>query len=251
MRAGEHDPAAAFRRSAWIPPLCVIAFTLVVAPAGVGAGAQEEPTVQPAVLQDSPLTDYRAFRRMQASNEKFNQEAWLDAWTERDASGFRYEIVSARGSEYILNKVLKTMLAREQELIASGQEERAELSAENYEFAAGHAGDRNVQYVMLKPRRKDMLLVDGRMVLTPDGTQLLRVEGRLARTPSFWISLVNVIREFARVDGVRVPVTTETIAKLKLAGLSRMTVRYEYERINGRAVSSVGRRALASAASGR
>jgi hypothetical protein len=188
---------------------------------------------------------------MHAENEKFNQEAWLEAWTELDSRGFRYEIVNQRGSEYVLEKVLRKLLAREQELIAQGQADRAELSPENYEFVEPDSHGKGVRYVLLKPRRKDMLLVDGRMVLNQAGTELLRVEGRLAKNPSFWTSLVNVIREFERVDGVRVPVATESIAKLKFAGLSRMIVRYEYESINGRPVSLSARGPVGSGAASR
>jgi hypothetical protein len=204
-------------------------------------------TEQLEVLKDVPLSQYRAYRRMHASNEKFNQEAWLEAWTEMDQNGFRYEIVSERGSEYVRNKVLRNILHREQQLIAAGEAGRAELSAENYDFEVSAAYGKGVRYVVLKPRRKDMLLVDGRMVLNQDGTELLRVEGVLSKNPSFWTSVVNVIRGFARLDGVRVPVTTESIARLKLAGLARMTVQYEYETINGRPVSVSARRTMAAA----
>ena len=185
-------------------------------------------TDQPAVLNDVPLTQYRAFRRMYATNEKFNQEAWLEAWTEFDETGFRYEIVSERGSEYVRNKVLRNLLHREQQLIDGGEANRAELSLQNYVFEEPAAYGNGVRYITLKPKRKDMLLVNGRMVLNQDGTELLRVEGVLSKNPSFWTSVVNVIRDFARLDGVRVPVTTESIAKIKFAGLSRMSVRYEY-----------------------
>ncbi len=89
------------------------------------------------------------------------------------------------------------------------------------------------------------------MVLNQAGTELLRVEGRLAKNPSFWTSLVNVIRDFTRIDGVRVPVSTESIAKLKFAGLSRMQVEYEYESVNGRPVTLAARRTVASAGAGR
>ena len=228
----------------------VATITLLAASATLPAAAQQDagrtPT-DPPVLDDRPLTQYRAFRRMHATNEKFNQEAWLEAWTELDQKGFRYEIVSTRGSEYVLNKVLKTLLAREQEIVAKGQTDRAEITPANYEFSEPDRHGDGVRYVLIKPKRKDILLVDGRMVLNEEGTELLRVEGRLAKNPSFWTSLVNVVREFARFDGVRVPVTTESIAKLKFAGLSRMTVSYEYESINGRPVSLSARRIMASA----
>jgi hypothetical protein len=198
-------------------------------------------------LQEQPLTQYRAYRRMHAMNERFNQEAWMEAWTELDATGFRYEIVKERGSDYVRNKVLKAVLRREQELIAEGHADRSSLSPSNYEFEEARAGVDGVRYVLLKPKRKDVLLVDGRMVLSADGSELLRVEGRLTKNPSFWTSLVNVVRHYARVDGVRVPVATESVAKVKFAGHARMEVEYEYESINGRRVSAEARQMLVSA----
>ena len=94
------------------------------------------------------------------------------------------------------------------------------------------------------------MLVEGRMVLDADNGELLRVEGKLSKNPSFWTSLVNVIRRFARLDGVRVPVSTQSVAKVKFAGQSQLDVYYEYESINGRKVSVAARRMLASAAAG-
>src|SRR5262245_51212576 len=100
------------------------------------------PADQLPALQDPPLTQYRAFRRMHAHNEKFNQEAWLDAWTELDGRSFRYEITSERGSDYIRSKVLKAILSHEQELVAKGEACRGELSPENYQFEeAAQSGD--------------------------------------------------------------------------------------------------------------
>ena len=172
---------------------------------------------------------------MHAESEHFGQEAWVEAWTELDQRGFHYTVVSETGSDYVRNKVLKAILQREQELMADGECHRSELTADNYEFeeTPGLGGER---YVLLKPKRKDMLLVDGRMVLNHDGSELLRVEGRLSKNPSFWTSLVNIIRRYARVDGVRVPIATESTAKVRFAGLSRLDVHYEYETINGRPV---------------
>jgi hypothetical protein len=183
---------------------------------------------------------------MYARNEKFNQEAWLDVWTSLDERGFHYEIVSERGSDYAREKVLKAVLKGEQELIAAGRAEGSTLSADNYSFTDTVTNEEGVRYVLLKPKRKDVLLVDGRMVLSEDATELLRVEGRLSKNPSFWTNSVNVIRHYGRLDGVRVPVSTESIARIKFAGIARLEVRYDYETINGRPVSFAARRMLAS-----
>ena len=211
-----------------------VGFTLVaISIAPVAGTAQDEPLL---ALQEAPVTQYRALRKMHARNEKFGQEAWIEAWTELNGTSFNYEITSERGSEYIRNKVLKTMLMREQELVNRGESGRAEISSENYAFQESGEAQDGFRYVLLKPKRKDMLLVNGRMVLNPQGTELLRVEGTLAKNPSFWTSSVNIVREFAMVEGIRVPVTTATVAKLKLAGQAHLDVRYEYETINRRRV---------------
>ena len=196
-----------------------------------------------------PLLQYRAYRRMHARSERFNQEGWVEAWTELENGVLRYEIVSERGSDYVRNKVLKSVLKRESELIAEGDADRALLSTENYEFTdtPPPPGSEGFRYILLKPKRKDVLLVDGRMVLSPDGRELVRVEGRLSKNPSFWTSLVNVTRHYAKVDGVRVPVSTESVARVKLAGTARLDVTYEYETINGRPVSLSARQTLAEA----
>ena len=226
-----------------------LGFTLLLsAAAGVGAastpaaeGLPSGPAERFLAAREQPVTQYRAYRRMHARSERFNQEGWLEAWTELDQSGFHYTIVSETGSEYVRNKVLKAVLKREQELVADGECRRAEITADNYEFQAAPQTD-GERHVILKPKRKDVLLVDGRMVLSEDGSDLLRVERRLSKNPSFWTGLVNVVRHYARLDGVRVPVSTESVAKVKIAGTSRLEVHYEYETINGRPVSLAARR---------
>jgi hypothetical protein len=228
-----------------------LGFTLLLSAAsGIGAAstpAAEGPSSGPAERflaareQEQPVTQYRAYRRMHARSERFNQEGWLEAWTELDQGGFHYTVVSETGSEYVRNKVLKAVLKREQELIADGDCRRSEITADNYEFRAAPEAD-GERHVILKPKRKDVLLVDGHMVLSEDGSDLLRVEGRLSKNPSFWTGLVNVVRHYARLDGIRVPVSTESVAKVKVAGTSRLEMHYEYETINGRPVSLAARR---------
>ncbi|HEX6976179.1 MAG TPA: hypothetical protein VF147_17350 [Vicinamibacterales bacterium] len=224
-----------------------VTFTLAllcIAPDGATARGDERGAARFLAQREEPLRQYRAFRRMHARSERFNQEGWLEAWTELDEKGFRYQVVSERGSDSVRNKVLKTVLKREQELINAGDSDRADLTDENYTFSEEDAqgGER---YVTIKPKRKDVLLVDGRMVLSQDGNELLRVEGRLAKNPSFWTSLVNVIRHYARLDGVRVPISTESTAKVKFVGVSYLDVQYDYESINGRPVSIAARRITA------
>src|SRR3954465_14503942 len=78
----------------------LIAAAILVGTTAAGNAAIEvdRPVDHFPSLRDQPLTQYRAYRRMHARSEHFNQEGWLEAWTEMDARGFRYTIVSESGS---------------------------------------------------------------------------------------------------------------------------------------------------------
>ena len=195
--------------------------------------------------QEEPLRSYRAFRRMHAWSERFKQEAWLDAWTELKKGTFNYEIVAERGSNTIRDRVLRAMLKREQELVNSGVADKSELNTDNYEFTEAGRDTDGTHVVQIMPRRKDVLLVEGKMVLSADGGDLLRIEGRLAKNPSFWTSLVNIVRHYTRLGGVRVPIATESTAKIKFVGTSQLEIAYDYEMVNDRRVSLTAQRLAA------
>src|SRR3982751_766150 len=226
-------------RSARTITMWVAAFTLV-------AGSAVLPAREPAAFSnpisaffartEQPLRQYRAFRRMHAADEKGNHEGWMEAWTELKDGRFSYEIVSERGSDMVRGRVLRAVLDREAELVNSGNTEKGELTADNYEFSEAGRDSDGSHVVEIKPKRKDVLLVDGRAVLN-DGGELVRVEGRLAKNPSFLTSLVNIVRRYARIGGVRVPVATETTAKVKFVGASQLEMTYDYQSINGRPVA--------------
>ena len=222
--------------------MCVVAFTLWSSSAVMATReVPEENASTASFADDGSLREYRGYRRMHAWSER-GQEAWLEAWTELKDGQFAYRVLSERGSDTVRSRVLHAVLEREQELINEGNTDKADLTPENYEFGDAERDADGSQSVPIKPRRKDVLLVDGRMVLTPDGRDLIRVEGRLAKNPSFWTSLVNIVRRYATLGGVRVPVSTETTAKIKFVGNSQLEVAYEYETVNGRPVNQTAQR---------
>jgi hypothetical protein len=87
--------------------------------------------------------------------------------------------------------------------------------------------------VAIHPRRKDSLLIDGSILLTNDGADLVRMEGQLVKRPSFWTRRVEIVRRYCRIAGVRVPIETGSTADVLFAGRSTFSMGYEYESING------------------
>ena len=194
-----------------------------------------QPVVQRFLSRaDEPLTRYRALRRLEARNDRFKLQGWLEAWTELTPDGrFRYEIVREGGSEYIRNKVLRPVLENEEKLFATRDASRSAMTTENYELRGTEAAEPGLVKLLVKPKRREISLIDGAAVVTEDEADLVRVEGRLAKNPSFWTRRVDVIRRYERVSGVRVPTRLDSVAQIRFAGKSTFSMTFEYEMVNG------------------
>ena len=191
--------------------------------------------------KDPPPFQYRALRHLDARNEHFGVAGWMDAWTDVDQSGgFRYEIAAEGGSGYIRSHVLRAALDGERKIWMSGESGKAALNRDNYEFTPlGLAADSpSLAALGVTPRRKDVLLVNGSIFVKPDDADLVRVEGKLSKTPSFWTRRVEVVRNYERINGVRVPIAIESVAQVLIAGRSTFKMTYEYEAINGEHVGN-------------
>jgi hypothetical protein len=188
--------------------------------------------------QDTALVRYRALRHMEARCEHFASDASMDVWTEIDANGaMHYRIVNERGSDYIRSKVFRGVLDAEQKAVNDGTPRRAGLTLENYVFDSRATAD-GLASAGLKPKRKDLLLVDGSVYFHPNDGELVRIEGRLSKTPSFWIRRVDIVRHYRRFGGISMPVGVESVANLLVAGHSTFKMTYDYESVAGRRVGS-------------
>jgi len=182
---------------------------------------------------DAPLVSYRAIRRLEAASRNGKMKASLSARTTLDPErGFRFEILEETGSGVIRSKVLRAALEAERRAHNSREIGRGALSRTNYEFGPPEAAELGFVRVGIKPRRSDTMLVVGSILLTDDHADLVSIEGRLVKRPSFWTRRVDVVRRYARIAGVRVPVSMESKAEVLIAGRSTFSMHYEYEAIN-------------------
>jgi hypothetical protein len=187
---------------------------------------------------DRPLTRYVAWRRLEARNDRFKMDGWLEACVSQSPeSGFRFAVRREGGSGYIRAKVLRKALDSERELMASGEAGRSSLSADNYDFEPEPiALDPGEVALRLRPKRRDALLINGRAIVSDSDADLIRVEGRLIRNPSFWTRSVDVVRRYGWRGGVRVPIETTSAADVRLAGQSTFRMTIDYDSVNGAGV---------------
>jgi hypothetical protein len=211
---------------------------LLVAHASAAGHFGESPAILQRflALDDPTPTQFRALRRLEARNEKFEKSAWMDVWTDAEASGFRYRIVAEGGSDYIRSKVFRATLDTEREMWAAGAPDRSALTATNYVFEDRGARADGLAAISVKPRRKGVLFVDGSIFLNPEDGELVRMEGQLSKPPSFWTRRVEIVRWYQRIAGFRMPTVLESVANVRIAGVSTFRMTYEYESINGQSV---------------
>jgi hypothetical protein len=182
---------------------------------------------------DAALTSYRAFRTLEAETRGGQMRARLTAWTSLDpVQGFQYSIVEESGSSIVRQKVLRAALEGERFLRANGEIERGALTPSNYEFSGG-SEEENLIRIGIHPKRHDTMLIEGSILLTePDG-DLARIEGSLIKRPSLWTREVHVVRRYERINGIRVPVSMQSTARVVIVGRSTFSMVYESASING------------------
>jgi hypothetical protein len=190
-----------------------------------------------------PLVSYRGTRRLEGRNERFNVTGWMEIATELSEDGFHYRVIDEGGSDLIRHRVFRAMLENEQQLFASGDAEHSGFNTVNYELTPAGGDEPGIVKLFAHPKRHDVTLIDGAVFVTDTDADLVRVEGELAKNPSFWTRHVQVIMQYSRIGGLRVPVRVDSTAQMRLVGTSSMTMTYDYTMINGVPVA----RTLASA----
>ncbi len=188
---------------------------------------------------DKPLVSYRAFRHLSASTRGGKMSASLDAWTSLDPQqGFTFEIVRMDGSSIIQKHVLLKALDAEQDAVQSvSNKSQSALTPANYEFLEISPLSPGMMRVNVKPRRSHVMLINGHLVIESESADLVSVEGELSKRPSFWTRRVHIVREYARIGGVHVPVSMKSTADVLVVGTSSFSMDYKYSEINGKPIS--------------
>ena len=219
--------------------LCFVLLLVPIAAADrvfVPSADTPDSPVQRFLAQDDPWPAYRAERWLEA--EAGGRYGWLKAVTSySEKIGFLYEITAEGGSGLIRAKVLRAVLDGEREAITQGEARRSSLDMANYTFCENGIDEAGLASVLVTPRRKDRFLVSGTMFLRPADGDLVRLQGRLAKSPSFWLKNVDIVRRYDRIGGVIVPIALESQSRMLLGGSASLKMIYTYLEINGRPVA--------------
>ena len=182
----------------------------------------------------------RAIREMRAGTVTGKHEGWMTVQTSVTPGGtFSWDVVSEGGSNRTRQKVLLAVLNTEAASSRTGAQDEAALTPDNYEFTPLPITRPGQVQIQLKPRRDDARLIDGVLTVDAEGYPM-SLEGVLAKSPSFWVKSVRVVKRYGRFAGVALPTVVESHADLKLFGQSTFTMRYQYLEVNGRIFPAAG-----------
>lgn len=193
-------------------------------------------SIQRFLAQGDVPHSYRASRRLEAENG--DRRGWVQAQTEYSPiTGLRYEITAQGGSSFIRGRILRAVLDGEREMVAQGEMARSALAVTNYMFSPRGVDEDGLANILLSPKRKDPVLVAGTLFLVPADGNPVRLEGRLAKSPSFWVKDVDVVRTYERIGGVVMPIGLESSAEIRWFGPASLRMTYSYLEIDGRPVA--------------
>jgi hypothetical protein len=183
---------------------------------------------------DRSLVACKTLRRLTVDARGGKLRAQLSVQTSLDPeNGFQYEVQEESGSELLRSRVLHPVLEAERAASLHEKGARGAVTHANYRFGAGEVMSDGLLRVAITPRRKDELLINGNLLLTSTDADLVRLEGMLVKRPSFWTRKVRIVRRYARINGVRVPIAMGSTADVLFAGQSTFSMDYEYQSVNG------------------
>lgn len=139
-----------------------------------------------------------------------------------------FKIVSQSGEKWIIDHVLKRLLATEQEAVQGENWKRTALNNQNYNFASGTGGDDQCPYVLtVEPKVATKFLFRGRVWVNAKDFAVCRIEAEPAKNPSIWIKRTHIHHVYQKVGDFWLPKENTSDSIIRLGGRARLTIEYQ------------------------
>jgi hypothetical protein len=138
-----------------------------------------------------------------------------------------FRVLSTSGSKFLIDKVLKRLLESEQE--ASLEQSRTALTPTNYrfEFEGTESEDGRTLFILkVKPRIDAKYLYRGKIWVDSQDYAVTRIDAEPAKNPSFWIKNTEIHQTYTKVGDFWFPRENQSETKVRLGGVSRLTITY-------------------------
>lgn len=140
-----------------------------------------------------------------------------------------FEVVSEEGWEAANKHVLRKMLTSEEETSVPGQQNKTQLSFDNYDFRIAGTediDDRPAYLLDVLPKRRDKYLFRGRIWIDAEDFALVRAEGQPAKNPSFWTRSIRFTQRCSTQGQFWFATRTQSVTEALLFGQTDVTISY-------------------------
>ena len=142
-------------------------------------------------------------------------------------------VVSESGSKLICDKVLRRMVASEEEASANTNKKQMALLPENYniELVGQETVDGVRTWVLqVSPKVESKFMYRGRVWVSMDDYAMVRLLGEPAKNPSWWINHASFDWHYGRNGEFWLPVRNVAVSHVRIGGEATLTIDYgEYQ----------------------
>lgn len=176
------------------------------------------------------LRHYWVLRHYEATYKGFG--ARLDAKMEVEVtydtlSGKTFRVVGQSGSKILLDKVLKRLIATEEE--AAADQASTALTATNYNFTLEGmepVAGRPAYILSVEPLTQNKLLYRGKVWVDAVDFAVVKIDARPARNPSAWIASTRIHHTYAKTGDFWLPEENRSESKIRVGGSAVLTIDY-------------------------
>ena len=145
----------------------------------------------------------------------------------------RLTVVSESGSKFLCDKVLRRLVAGEQEAAAQSNRKQTTLGPENYraelageEMVETEGGPVRTWVLRVTPKVDNKFTYRGRVWVSQDDFAVVRIQGEPAKNPSWWINHASFESVYARRGNVWLPAKNVSSSHVRIGGEATMTIEY-------------------------
>src|SRR6516164_6999970 len=187
-------------------------------------------------IRDARLRQYTAVRTYEVTNDKgrsYAREVVRVAYQAPDHKSFQTK--SEEGSAMVRKMVLKRLIESESETSSGRAHHDSAIKPANYEFnllGEQDVGPYHCLLVDATPKRKDKYLFEGKIWIDAQDYAIVRIAGQPAKSPSFWITRADFVRQYQKIGEFWVPAQDETFVRMRMAGKKILTIQHRDYAVN-------------------
>jgi len=144
--------------------------------------------------------------------------------------GKQYTVKSRSGSSFLQKNLIDRVLEEERNISKGDLRKSVLVTSANYsmEFEREESmAGRDCFLIKLTAKRKSPYLINGEVWIDSRNYDIVRIQGRPSATPSFWVGLPMIRRDYQELQGFALATSSQSESKNFFLGTTVLKIEYE------------------------